>query len=306
MKFGVTHHFFVRLVWLYLAVLLLGARTNTCASPLGKQPPEGDTTSKHTDKSLRSSHGAQKLSLATLNPDTLSHDFLNKLMLLTSTQTGREDLLARLEQLVAQQHNVQTPYVPLVQAMGIALDYGRLVMCLISPDTCSYIGTLDLLLRDNLQLSGTLGYHTFVQKRSINNRSSYKMAIYNGSIGLERLWFYRPRTIIYTGLRYGIGQNATGTMPISTEARAIKNKFPTSWCEWIIGAEQQLFRCRGLYAGLIFHWKWWGSRGKSEYPTIYRVSSYGRRKLGSSISSITFYIKYRISFLKERSPLTNH
>ncbi|MEL6358610.1 MAG: hypothetical protein AAFQ01_01575 [Bacteroidota bacterium] len=78
---------------------------------------------------------------------------------LEPVKLAQEDPLAPLDKLIVKQEVSLAPYVPLVQTIDIAVDYGRLAMNLWRRKERRYVGSLSILWRKNIQLSGTWGYN---------------------------------------------------------------------------------------------------------------------------------------------------
>lgn len=298
MKSGLRYCFFTKLVLLCLA-MLLGAHGAALAVPLSRKTQRGEKAryhaKKHAVKTKEYKQAPQKLPPTTPDTKTLKSPFLKKPKLLEPASITSEDPWVRLDTLVVKQHIAQTPYVPWIQTMGIAVDYGRLAMNLFTKDASRYAGSLCILFRKNIQLSGALGYQKLTQACSMGNKSGYTVVGYYGNVGLNYFVFYNPRDNLYAGLRYGRSRFKNSTIPTSlTEKISI-----ATWWELNIGSEHQLFSNFGLYIGLIGHLKGLGSFEPFEPATNYVVPGYGR-SVQNVVPSITLYIKYQISFLKKQ------
>ncbi len=302
MQLGSKHFFFSRLVLLCLA-MLLGVHAAAWATPLGKKNPREKTTQyptrKYSSKIQKNNHPLQKTTPATTDTKDPKPSPLKKPTLLKPATRIQEDPLVRLDTLVVKQHITQAPYVPWVQTIGVAVDYGRLTMIFFTKKAHRYAGSLSILFRKNIQLSGILGYQKLVQERSMGNSSGYTVAGYYGNIGLDYFVFYNPRNNLYAGLRYGRSRCKNSTTPASPAEQVINKNLSASWWELVIGSEHQLFSSLGLYAGLIVHFRGLGNFEKFEPATNYIVPGYGRSVQNIS-PSLTLYIKYQISFLEKK------
>jgi Domain of unknown function (DUF6048) len=268
MKLGSRHCFCIRLVLLYLAILLeMGGAAWATPGTEDPQPP-----------------------------------LLKRPTLLEPVKLTHEDPWVRLNALVVKQQIIQSPYVPLVQTIGVAVDYGWLAMNLFTQKARKYAGNLSILFRKNIQLSGTLGYQTFAQERSTGNKSSYTAAGYYGNVGLDYFVFYTPRNNLYAGLRYSRSSFKNSTTPTSSAEQVIRKNLTASWWELAIGSEYQLFSNSGLYAGFVIHLKSLGSFEAFEPAANYVVPGYGR-SVQNVVPALTLYIKYQISFLKRQITL---
>jgi hypothetical protein len=207
----------------------------------------------------------------------------------------------RLSALVVKQHITKDPYVPLVHTLGVAVDYGRLglAMNLFTPKARRYAGSLSILFRKNIQLSGTLGYQKLAQERSMGNKNSYIVAGYYGNVGVDYFVFYNPRDNLYTGLRYGRSSFKNSTMPASSAEQVISKDLTASWWELAIDSEHQLFNNSEFYAGFVIYLKGLGRFEAFEPAANYVVPGYGR-SVQNIVPSLTSYIEYQISFLKNK------
>lgn len=235
------------------------------------------------------------------NPDTENPQppLLKKPALLEPVKPTHEEPWVRLNALVVKQRIIQSPYVPLVQTIGVAVDYGWLAMNLFTQKARKYAGSLSMLFRKNIQLSGTLGYQKYAQERSMGNKSSYTAAGYYGNVGLDYFVFYTPRNNLYAGLRYGRSSFKNSTTPASSAEQAIRKNLTASWWELTIGSEHQLFSNSGLYAGFVIHLKSLESFEAFEPAANYVVPGYGR-SVQNIVPALTLYIKYQIAFLKKK------
>jgi hypothetical protein len=302
MKLGLSHCFFAKLALMCLAVLL-GVHCAASAASLSRNTQREKMTQhdakKHADKTKKRQTTPQKLLPNT--PDTQSSP-LKKPKSLEPAEITSEDPRVHLDTLVVGQHIAQAPYVPLIQTMGVAADYGRLAMNLFTEDACRYAGSLNMLFRKNIQLSGTLGYQKLAQARSMGNKEGYTVAGFYGNIGLGYFVFYNPRDNLYIGLCYGRSGFKNSTMPASSAEQAISINLKASWWALNIGSEHQLFDDFGLYVGLIGHLKGLGSFEKFEPAANYVIPGYGRN-VQKVVPSITLYLKYQVSFLEKKRTL---
>jgi Domain of unknown function (DUF6048) len=291
MQLGARHLFFSRLVLLCLA-MLLGVHATAWATTLGKKS-QGERiaqypTRNHSSKIQQNNHPPHKTTPAT--PDTKG---------LKSATTTEEDPLVRLDALVVQQHITQAPYVPVVQTIGVAVDYGRLAMNLFTKEARRYTGSISILFRKNMQLSGTLGYQKLAQERVLSNQSGYTVAGYYGSIGLDYFAVYNLCNNLYAGLRYSRSGFKNSTTPASPTEQIINKNLTASWWELVIGSEHQLFYNFGLYAGLVVHLKGLGHFEQFTPATNYVIPGYGRN-VQPVVPALTLYVKYQISFLEKQ------
>lgn len=219
---------------------------------------------------------------------------------LEPVKMAQEDPLAPLDKLIVKQQILLAPYVPLVQTIDIALDYRRLAMNLWNPQERRYVGSLSILWRKNIQLSGTWGYNQLRPSLAWGNSEAYTVKGQYGSLGLA-YFIKEERYNLYAGIHHGRSYFTNSTTSISKDLTA-------SWWELIIGSEQRIFRNSGIYAGLMFHLKGFGSFESFEPATNYEVPGYGR-SVSLVAPSISLYIKYQISFLEKQisfsAPKTN-
>jgi len=293
---------FTKLVLLYLA-MLLGVHDAAWATPLGKSTQRGKMASYHAKKravkTRKDNRPPQKKSSAIPDPKAPQPPLLKKPKPLKPAKITPEDPWERLDALVVKQHIAQAPYVPFIQTIGVSVDYGKLAMNLFTKKACSYAGSLSILFRKNIQLSGTLGYYKLSQERSMGNKNGYTVVGYYGNIGLDYFVFYNPRNNLYTGLRHGRSRFKNSTTPTSPAERIIDKDSTASWWELSVGSEHQLFSNFGLYVGFIGHLKGLGRFETFEPAANYVVPGYGRN-VQNVVPSVTLYIKYQISFLEKQ------
>jgi len=302
MKLSPIRCFFPQWSWLYLA-MLLGVYGTALATPLSKKPQKGKTAQyrlkKQTGKTKKGNRPPQKEPTATPSTKPPKPAPLKKPKPLEPASITPEDPWVRLDTLVVKQHIFYPPYVPWVQTIGVAVDYGRLSMNLWRRKERRYAGTLSILFRKNVQLSGTLGHQDIGQERSMGNKSGYTVVGYYGNLGLDYFVFYNPRNNLYAGLRYGGSFFQGSTTPVSPLGQVISKDLTASWWELVIGSEHQLFSDLGLYAGFVIHLKKLNSSKKFEPAANYIVPGYGRN-VQNIVPAITLYIQYQISFLRKQ------
>lgn len=283
--------------------MLLGVHGATSAASLSKHTQREEIArhdgKKHVGKTKKRQTIPQKLLPNT--PETQSSP-LKKPKLLEPAIITPEDPRVHLDTLVVEQHIAQAPYAPFIQTISVAADYGRLAMNLLTEDARRYAGSLSILFRKNIQLSGTLGYQKLAQARSMGNKEGYTVVGYYGNIGLSYFVFYNPRDNLYIGLCYSRSGFENSTMPTSSTEQVISKNLKASWWALNIGSEHQLFDNFGLYVGLIGHLKGLGGFEKFEPATNYVIPGYGRN-VQKVVPSITLYLRYQVSFLeKKRTP----
>ena len=219
---------------------------------------------------------------------------LKKPKLLPPARLTEEDPLVPLDQLVVKQQKLLAPYVPFVQHIDVAVDYGRLAMSLCIPKEHRYAGSLNILFRKNIQLSGTLGYSHLVPTAVYGNQNNYKVTGPYGSLGLAYFIKYSLYNNLYTGVCYG-----RSYFEISTVPTAISKTLTAAWWELMLGSEHQLFDHLNLYAGFTLYLKGLGNFEAFVPATNYMVPGYGR-SVQAVVPSISLYIKYKISFLEKQ------
>jgi Domain of unknown function (DUF6048) len=303
MRLGLPHCSFAKSALLCLSILL-GVRGATSAAPLGKntqrEKMDRHDVRKHVSKAEKDKQSPKKL--RSITPDTQSLP-LKKPKVLEPVKITPDDLWMRLEALVVRRHIAQAPYVPLLQTIGVAVDYGRLAMNLFTKDTRGYAGGLRIVFRKNIQLSGTLGYQKLTQARGMGNKEGYTAVGCYGNVGLDYFVFYNPRNNLYMGLGYGKSRFENRTMPRSSNEQGISKTLAASWWALNIGSEYQLFSDFGFYIGIIGHLRGLGRFEKFEPATNYVVPGYGRN-VQNVAPSITLYLKYQISFLEKQVTLS--
>ena len=300
MKPGSRHCFLLQWVVLCLAILL-GLPGTAGATPLQNKPKQGTTAQHHLGKKPSKATQGSPLSQETrpATPDTTPTKPLKKPKPLSPAQIIQEDPLVPLDQLVVKQQVTLAPYVPLVQTIDVAVDYGRLAMNLWTPQERRYAGSLSILFSKNIQLSGTLGYSQLAPSSVSGNPSAYTVAGKYGSLGLAYFTKYDRDNNLYAGLRYSRSYFENSTVPTSAAEKVISKALTASWWELIIGSEHQLFNKLGLYAGFLLHLKGLGSFEPFAPATNYIVPGYGH-SVKTAVPSITLYIQYKISLLEKQ------
>lgn len=331
MKSGARRSFFFQ--WTVLGlVMLLGPHEFIKATPLEKEVSgrKQDTlstksTSSKKDKPLENDEEATSTKTAPSKEDkTLESDEeatskdkmldeedgppqkprLRKPKPLEPTKLAQEDPLEPLDKLIVKQQVSLAPYVPLVQTIDVSLDYGRLAMNLWTPQERRYVGSLGILWRKNIQLSGTWGYNQLHPALVHGNKSAYAVKGHYGSLGLA-YFIKEDRYNLYAGLRHGRSYFTNTTVP---PPPVVSEDLSASWWELTIGSEQRLFKNLGIYAGLMLHLKGFGSFEAFKPASNYVVPGYGRN-VSSVAPSVSLYIKYQLSFLEKQisfsAPKTN-
>lgn len=300
MKPGSRYYFFPQGVVFCLAILL-GLQGTAGAAPLKNKPKQGKTAQRHSGKKPSKATQGSPLPPETrpATPDTAPTKPLKKPKPLSPAQITQEDPLVPLDQLVVKQQVTLAPYVPLVQTIDVAVDYGRLAMNLWTPQERRYAGSLSILLRKNIQLSGALGYSQLAPASVSSNQSTYTVAGKYGSLGLAYFTKYDRYNNLYAGLRYSRSYFKNSTVPASATEKVISKALTASWWELILGSEHQLFNNLGLYAGFVLHLKGLGSFEPFAPATNYMVPGYGR-SVKAAVPSITLYIQYKISLLEQQ------
>ena len=316
MKPGAKHGFLAKFLVLCLAALLgMQGATGATASrnkqekrkttkynskrkpnktKKGKKLPQTTKrkTTKYNSKRKPNKTKKGKKLPQTTKPSTPSKP-LKKPRTLSPARLTQEDPLVPLDLLVVKQQGTLAPYVPLVQAIDLAVDYGRLAMNLWTPKERRYVGSLSILFRKNVQLSGTLGYN----RLPATPDSSNTVEGVHGCLGLAYFIKYDRYSNLYTGVRYGIGYFKHSVKP--TPKATSNQSSRAAWWELVLGSEQQLLHNWGLYAGFILHLK-----GLKHFETFAPATNHTIPGYGWSVQkvapSITLYIKYTISFLAKK------
>jgi hypothetical protein len=301
MKLRLSYFFCSKVVWVCL-VFMLGLHGAAWAAPTAKRKPQAKVRSHSRSipkKSEKSKQTPQKKEEDVPNTALPQGPPLKKPKPLKQAQIAYDDPLVALDQLVVQQHVAITPYVPFVQTIDIAIDYGRLFMNLISPREHRYEGSLSVLFKKNILLSMTVGYEQPAKEKTAakGNKCDYTVEGMYGRVGLDYFARYNLRSNLYTGLRYGRSHFTNSTQPASE--KVIRQPLTASWWEVVVGSEYQIFKDFGLYTGFIFHLKVLGNFDTFKPATNYIVPGYGRN-VNLIEPSITLYIKYKISFLEKK------
>ena len=276
---------FLPLVVLCLAILL-GLQGSAGASPVEIEVPKNNPPSPQTTPAMLDNAPPQPSPLKKPKP-------------LSPARLTEENPLVPLDQLVVKQQRLLAPYVPFVQTIDVAVDYGRLAMNLCTPKKHRYAGSLSILFRKNIQFSGTLGYSHLVPAFVYGNQSTYTVTGPYGSLGLAYFIKYSLYNNLYTGVRYGRSYFEISTVPTSATEKVIRKALTASWWELMLGSEHQLFESLNLYAGFTLHLKGLGNFEAFAPATNYMVPGYGR-SVKAAVPSISLYIKYKISFLEKQ------
>jgi hypothetical protein len=155
-----------------------------------------------------------------------------------------------------------------------------------------YEGILGLLFRKNIQLSSNLGYAHLHPSHTSDNQHRYEVKGLYGRIGLDYLIRYGVADHLYLGFRYGRSYFTNTTKPEPYVSKSLT----ASWLELVMGAETQLWKDHGLYAGLILHLRTLVHHGHFEPANNYVIPGYGRTKNKPSVG-LSLYIQYNLSFL---------
>jgi len=217
------------------------------------------------------------------------------------------DPLPALDLLLAKQQVTIGPYVPCIQGFFVGLDYGRLVINTwqalsnfnnqLSNHEHDYVGSMGILFRKNIQLSGNLGHAQFHPPYTCVNKSKYTVKGSYGRIGLDYLIKYSASDNLYAGLRYGRSHFTNSTKPERVGEKIISQDLTASWVELVIGAETQLLQKYGLCAGLCLHLGKLFDFQEFSPANNYVIPGYGITA-NKFVSVPSLYIHYQVSFLK--------
>ena len=189
-------------------------------------------------------------------------------------------------------------YVPWIQAIDIAYDYGSLVVTLFTQEVYHYVGRLHILFRYNIQLLGIWGHQTYTQSKILGNQSGCTSSGHYGGVGLAYFIPYNQRNNLYTGIHYGRSMFVNRTKPALATDASVRQTLSASWWELVLGSEHQLFSNLGFYAGLVIHLKSCCRCDSFAPATNYVIPGYGR-SVQRVVPALTLYIAYKISFLKK-------
>ncbi|XWN34848.1 MAG: DUF6048 family protein [Roseivirga sp.] len=218
---------------------------------------------------------------------------------LAPAQVTHEDPLLSLDPLIVKRPVVLVPYVPLIQTIDIALDYGNLVRGLWPPMTHRYEGSLSILWRKNVQLSGSGGYNSLVPSPTKDKSGEYTTTGFYYCLGLDYFVRYNLRNNLYAGLRYCRSHFTHHVQPNNPAEDSISEDFKASWWEMVIGSEHQLFSSCNFYAGFVIRLKGLGQFEAFAPAANYVVPGYGLNAQ-SIVPDLKLYIKYKISFLEKQ------
>ena len=289
-------------MWLALCLRLLAGLWQPtkalAATTRGTQPLLPDSSLSGLDSSFVDAVAGPTVSADTM-ADTISAPTLTKPKPLKSIQAASSDPLSSLDQLVAKQPNLMTPYIPLLQELVIGLDYSRLAMNILRRSEHRYEGSLGMLWRGNIQLFADLGHNLLHPSHTSDNKSKYKVEGLYGRIGVDYLARYSARDNLYAGLRYGRSHFTNCTKPDNPRAKSISQALTASWFEVVVGSDTRLFEQLGLYAGLAFRLGILYDFQEFQPANNYVIPGYGRttNKLSPSLN---LYIQYRLSFLNRQ------
>lgn len=295
MQAYVIYRFGYKWTWFYLA-MLLGISHKGSATVL-------DTKVASSQKTR---HPSQEVSNQLLTPNNQRTQVYSSAI----SDTGRLQLLkpiartppsplVRVDACLVQYPIQYTPYVPLVQAIDIACDYGGLVMTLCTQVAHQYAGRLHILFRYNIQLLGIWGHQKYTQSKVLGNQSGYTSSGHYGGIGLAYFIPYNQRNNLYTGMHYGRSIFINCSESTASTGSGVSEELSANWWELVIGSEHQLFNNLGFYAGLVIHLKSCFRCDPFAPATNHVIPGYGR-SVQRMAPALTLYIAYKISFLKKQ------
>lgn len=246
------------------------------------------------------------LATDTISDTTTMAPFVTKPAPLSPIPGANPDPLPALDLLITKQHVSMAPYVPFIQAVFMGVDCGRLAMNawyvlrnLQKKDNAhehDYLGSLGILFRKNIQLSGNLGHAQFHPQHTSDNTSQYKVNGWYGRIGIDYVISYHTKDNLYAGLRYGSSYFTNSTKPQAMHEKAISKNLSASWVEFVVGSETQLWQDQGFYTGLAIHLGKLYDFQCFEPANNYVIPGYGRTK-NKLILGLSLYIQYKLSFL---------
>lgn len=224
---------------------------------------------------------------------------LKKPKLLTPAQGTHEDPLLSLDALIVRQPVTLTPYVPLIQTIDLALDYGNLLRGLWPPMTHRYEGELSVLGRKNIQISVNGGYNSLAPPSGIDEAEKHSTAGFYYRLGLDYFVKYNLRDNLYAGLRHSRSHFKHCIQSSNPAKDSVSRNLKASWWEMVIGSEHQLFSHWNLYAGFVIRLKGLRQFEAFESAANYVVPGYGIN-VQPMVPGLMLYIKYKISFLEKQ------
>lgn len=193
-------------------------------------------------------------------------------------------------------------YVPVLQHMGIRLDWFRLLRSCAQKQYLRYEGGIDFHFRKDIQLSFTIGHACDRpnQKRH-GNTCAYQTEGHYGMVALRYVQVLNPRTHAYIGIAYGMSRFHPTILPTSTPTSTPSHDM-ASFFGGMFGSEFKLFSRGELYGGMAFRVmrRLHGPTSNIKQVPNYTIPGYGlvANKLNCTLMP---YLKWHISFLEKRT-----
>ncbi|HLP34821.1 MAG TPA: hypothetical protein VK133_02420 [Amoebophilaceae bacterium] len=192
-------------------------------------------------------------------------------------------------------------YVPVLQHMGIRLDWFRLLRSFAQRKYHRYEGGIDFHFRKDIQLSFNIGHACDrPDQKQYGNSCAYQSAGPYGLVALRYVQVLNPRTYAYIGIAYGMSRFRLNILPKSTPT-SLPPYDTASYLGVVFGSECKLFSRGALYGGMAFRvmQRLHGPTSNIQKVSNYTIPGYGwvANKLNCTIIP---YLKWDISFLEKR------
>lgn len=188
-------------------------------------------------------------------------------------------------------------YTPLVQNLGIRINWFKWLQNIWDTQQKSYGGGIDLHSAGPIQLSLDIAYRSYQPKDIVdNNDIKYKSS---GMYGLGALLYVihpNPRTNAYLGMGYG---HSRFDLMILDDDHNPSKPLVAGWIKVIAGSELRLVA--QLYGGMQFGIAHLLHRKENDDPRVsnYYIPGYGKI-VNKIMPDVTLYLKWNISFLEKR------
>lgn len=188
-------------------------------------------------------------------------------------------------------------YTPLVQQVGIRINWLEFLRNLWPNGQKRYGGGVDLHLRGPIQLSVDLGYLSDQPKGIVyGNQSNYRS---QGRYGLGALLYVIPHlSNAYFGIAYGQSRFDLITF-CNNHITSTSKPFMAGWIKFVGGSELRLVA--QLYGGMQLRVAYLLHCTKNEDGRVsnYAIPGYGKI-VNKIMPDMTLYLKWSISFLEKK------
>ncbi|MGL1886983.1 MAG: DUF6048 family protein [Reichenbachiella sp.] len=229
-------------------------------------------------------------------------------LILLSVDTQAQDSLVVQQPIeaadeVVDQEDAVIERMPVLSAIGVTVDYGKLVSGLILSTEAKYEGGIQFEFYNKLYLVGEFGYAVLEPNGAYVNAAYISEGSY-WRAGLGYKLDMGPKFNFYVSARYGQSEyHDKGEITIVSKS-GIYDTFiepfdrdhqKAHWYEVMISSERRMWK--GLYAGFHLRFRVMGNYKEQVPLDVFSIPGYGRT-YDDMVPAFNLYIKYSLEFFE--------